>query len=176
MQNARSLHTGFDPHLLQCMNRVYLRGCEAKYLEPLLSTSDFCEKPPANSRRLDQDADGAERHAKHQMAPGTSGALAETPLRMPASDSTRAAVVNSRTRLRQSGSYVGGPGLSLSTKPRGDDDRTIRSRFDRDAKGGAGSLVIHIRSGDIFLTRNVERMKIPFPGYGQVRRPRPHVV
>lgn len=48
------LTLGADVHadLLQCMNRVYLRGCEAKYLQPLFGAPDFCEnRPPENTRR-----------------------------------------------------------------------------------------------------------------------------
>lgn len=158
------------------MNRVYLRGCEAKYFEPLLDTSDFCENPPASSRRLgrngDEDAGG--RH-EGQDVPGLPAAHAETPPRTPASNTKRAALLSSRTRLRQSSSDSEGPGLNMSTKPEtpGDYDDIIRSSsssssVDRDATGGAGSLVIHIRSGDIFLPLNAERMKYSFPGFGQV--------
>ncbi|CAM9853944.1 unnamed protein product [Scytosiphon promiscuus] len=44
--------------LLSCMNRVYVRGCEAAYLEPLLSTESFsyCPNPAAaiHGRRLSE--------------------------------------------------------------------------------------------------------------------------
>ncbi|CAM9527243.1 unnamed protein product [Hapterophycus canaliculatus] len=78
--------------LLSCMNRVYVRGCEAAYLEPILGAGDFsyCTKPAGtNNRRL---LDGRGRQ--------TAGAVT-----------------------------------------------TAATPIDR---GNAGSLVIHIRSGDIF--------------------------
>lgn len=161
-----------------CMNRVYLRGCEAKYLEPLLGTSDFCEKKPASSRRLDQSG-GDTEDRPGQEVPGASGAaaLAGTPPRIPASDSARSTARSSRTSLRQSSSSTEGPDLSLSTKTGGYDGDNVSGGCDRDAEGSAGSLVIHMRSGDIFRPSTTSRAKGSFwlHTMGQVRR-RPHAL
>ncbi|CAM9663704.1 unnamed protein product [Scytosiphon promiscuus] len=51
------------PDLLSCMNRVYVRGCEAAYLEPLLGAESFgyCPDPAANSGRRLSKNDGQPR-------------------------------------------------------------------------------------------------------------------
>lgn len=57
-----------------------------------------------------------------------------------------------------------------NTRPSGHEDGFIGTSFGRGGDGSAGSLVMHMRSGDIFMAKNVERMKNSFPGYGQVWR------
>lgn len=56
---------GIHPDLLSCMNRVYLRGCEAAYLGRMVDTSKFCpvrETPllPASSFRGVNAASGSD--------------------------------------------------------------------------------------------------------------------
>lgn len=87
---------------------------------------------------------------------------------MPAGNAAEAALLESRKSLRQSGSEAEAPGRDLW--PIISQEGATSGRFDRGGKGTAGSLVMHIRSGDIFLVKNVERMKFSFPGFGQVGR------
>lgn len=144
---------------MSCMNRVYLRGCEAKYLEPLIGGADFCEKPPASDRRFLGERD-------EQEEPGTAP-------RFPASEERKQAdhakaVLNSRKGLGGGGRS----GVSDQGSHPGMANRNLRdpdTKFGLGAQGSAGSLVIHVRSGDIFMPINAERMKPSFFAYGQVR-------
>ena len=140
------------------MNRVYLRGCEVRYLEPLFGTSDFCEKPPAGGGRLLREGI-AEAHnfddpAERNDPPSASvtGPRSRQPARRLNKHLEKGTTKNSRRRLGGE-STVAGPSLSMPTS---------------EPPGSAGSLVIHIRSGDIFDPLLERKAKMAFPGYGQV--------
>lgn len=147
-------HTGIHPELMSCMNRVYLRGCEAKYLEQLLGGADFCEKPPETGRRSlgesDEQEVGGVRPKEGKRIDRTKG-------------------LNGRGSRIGGGSRrgVAGQGSRPGVTTRSLVDPDVH--FGRHGNGDAGSLVIHIRSGDIFSPINAERMKVSFPAYGQVR-------
>ncbi|CAM9853875.1 unnamed protein product [Scytosiphon promiscuus] len=150
--------------LLSCMNRVYLRGCETTYLEPLLGTETFgfCTKPLAtHGRRLSEDAD-------RPAAP----ASAESEAAAAAAAAAHQAVLNSRRRLGEEegeGSGGGSPFLTMSSEFESTDDEFYAVvEAPDEVREDAGSLVIHIRSGDIFRpTKRQLEKKTNFLIYGQ---------
>lgn len=46
--DIETYHIDVHNDLLHCMNRVFVRGCEAEYLDPMIHTEDFCPKPAVN--------------------------------------------------------------------------------------------------------------------------------
>lgn len=148
---------------------VYVRGCEAKYLEPLLGSSDFCEKPPASDRRFLRESEKDENQdvmpEEPSLRTGTSPRFFASEQRKPAD---HAKVVHNSHRGLGGGakrsSSDQGPHPGVTNRNLGDP----YTSFGRGSKGSAGSLVIHIRSGDIFLPRNAIIMEPNFPGFGQV--------
>lgn len=151
------------------MNNVYLRGCEATYLEPLLGSSDFCEKPPPNERRFLRESDLVvyEDHMS-ETSLGTG-----TPMRDSATEESNEADFANVGISNRRGLGGGGRGVSnQGPYPAGVKNRNLGgpdASFNRGTEGSAGSLVIHIRSGDIFLPRNAIIMEPNFAGFGQVR-------
>lgn len=218
-----SPHSAIHPQLLSCMNRVYIRGCEAAYLEPLLGAERFsyCENPAATTthgRRLSEN-DGRQEDARGVTATttippplATADAATGSALSAPASSRTmmESDPLSSQgrdtgmeeedsTNERGSGNGVPSRGLQVSGVSEGATDgrRRLRAAGDRDGespadggrklvtadtppvdngmtsglgkRGSAGSLVIHIRSGDIFkhLRPGAEPSRM-FLSYGQV--------
>lgn len=156
---------------MSCMNRVYLRGCEVKYLEPLLGTSDICQKPASGDRAL-REANLEQDDEVRPEQPSVD--TVDTPPRFPASEEGRhtdhvKAIITSRT----AGGIDGGKGGFSDQRPHsGVTSRNLGTpsiSLGRGTEGSAGSLVIHIRSGDIFLPMNAVKMKNSFHTYGQVR-------
>lgn len=139
---------------MSCMNRVYLRGCEAKYLESLLGGTNFCEKAPETRRRVLGESDEHEevgvRSGQERL--GDDAKLLNGP----------AGRASGRGRR---GGADQGKHPEVATRRLSDPNFKLRN----DANGSAGSLVIHIRSGDIFSPANAVKMKASFPAYGQVR-------
>lgn len=207
------------------MNRVYVRGCEAAYLEPLLGTEKFgyCANPAATNRR--QLSDNNEQRDVATTATttpllatveATSGPPVPASLRTTQSDPAREGcdrihrvedatagegsssersrngvpsrddqasrpyedAIDGRRRLHAAGkkdgksSAEGEPKLTMASLPVDDDDGNFDTSImtGLGERGSAGSLVIHIRSGDIF--KPVKPGKVPsrcFQSYGQVR-------
>lgn len=152
------------------MNRVYLRGCEVKYLEPLFGTTDFdfCEKPSASGggtgtdrRRLRESVPGGAHDYLDGRAvtPEQPSASVTGPRARPPATKSKNELANRTTESSRRGlegeAGLGGPTLSLPTT------ETLGT-------GSAGSLVIHIRSGDIFDPLLEKKANLAFPGYGQV--------
>lgn len=167
-------NAGVHPDLMRCMNRVYLRGCEAKYLEPLLGTSNICQNPPASGGRFLQNNDSLDQD--HHVRPEKSSLYDGRPQRFPSPEekeqeqggNAEEDVLNGRRgRLGGGKEDFSGkrPHLGLTNR---DLSETEPSVVVRGTDGSAGSLVIHIRSGDIFLPRNIPKLKHSFHTYGQV--------
>lgn len=151
------------------MNNVYLRGCEALYLEPLLGSSDFCEKPPANERRFLRESDlkGYEEHIPEKTSLLTGASMKYSATKEKEYADIADAVLSNRRGLGGGGrgGYYQRPYPGVKIRNLGGPDASFRGG----AEGSAGSLVIHIRSGDIFLPRNAKIMEPNFAGFGQVR-------
>lgn len=107
---------GIHRDLYGCINRVYLRGCEAAYLGNLVDTSNYCNRSRTNVRPSDVHEKGASTCKNNVQE--------DEPIR------------NSVSRL--------------------DDTNEV-------GESGMGSLVVHIRSGDIFHKHNDSRIS-----FGQV--------
>lgn len=158
---------------MKCMNRVYLRGCEAKYLEPLLGTSNICQNPPASGGRFLQDSDSLDQD--HQVQPGEPSLYDGRPPRSPSPSEKKGQGVHPKEGIfnGRRGRIVGGkeelsakrPHLDLTNRDLGEPETGVAARGTAES---AGSLVIHIRSGDIFLPSNAEKLKQSFHTYGQV--------
>ncbi len=142
---------------------MYLRGCEAEYLEPLFGTTDFCENPPASDggggRRLreggPEEHDLDDRAVKFELPPASvTSPRTRPPATKSKKERTNRTTAKGRRKL-EGEAGLGEPTLSLATGTPG--------------TGGAGSLVIHIRSGDIFAPLLEKKAAMAFPGYGQVR-------
>ena len=102
------LFPGVHPELLRCLNRVFVRGCEAKYLGAVVDKPAFCDA------MVDQSA-------------------AST---LPNHHRRRAETTDLKPNRFES------PPRALSPAP--------QQIAGTDSSQRAGSLVIHIRSGDIF--------------------------
>lgn len=208
------------------MNRVYLRGCEAAYLEPLLGAEgfDYCANPAAtHDRRLSEDDgrqdagtttttlsfvrtdegtgasgsalsrtrqseslrhsrdyDRPQAHRRESTAVGEVSSDERNSNRTPSGHDQVSGVhedaLDGRRRLRaagetENGSSAGsGPRLNLASSPADNVNDDFHTGMSGVAKrGSAGSLVIHIRSGDIF--RPLKPGATPsrsFLTYGQV--------
>eukprot|EP00904_Undaria_pinnatifida_P009744 jgi/Undpi1/58/HiC_scaffold_1.g00058.m1 len=113
---------GVHPELLRCLNHVFVRGCEAKYLGAVVDKPSFCDA------KVDQSA-------------------AST---LPNHHRRRAETNNLKPNRFES------PPRALSPAP--------RQIAGTDSSQRAGSLVIHIRSGDIFDPTGEGSKR---PGFGQ---------
>lgn len=155
---------GVHPDLLRCINRVFVRGCEAEVLGSVARANSFClPKDKTNAtittggsnqqslRNLHQDR----RHLRSSTAldpEGIDDLLPSAALHLEGTRHLRAsaALVPEEKRNVQSSTALDPGPQFLGT---GGD-------------GSAGSLVIHIRSGDIF---NAKGQGKTHPEYGQVR-------
>lgn len=238
MHHDSHASTGVHADLLSCMNRVYLRGCEAAYLEPLLGTEgfDYCPKPAAtHGRRLSNDnygrrdagtettsfINGVSSRVTKEASESLLAAARAGPGAAPPSGIKQADHLSddrSHDRRHSSGSDM----IAVESDRRERRSNRVRSKDKRAARtvddavlggrrrlgeaehgggeilangeghpslksphlvenvglhsgmsstrepGSAGSLVIHIRSGDIFLNEVLERSRADFLGYGQV--------
>lgn len=129
IRRSSSSSSGVHPDLLSCMNRVYLRGCEAEYFSPLIRSLDFCE-PSAPTEGRSFSASGLDKAVE-------------------AISNLKANHLVLRRELDS-----GEPALDPPTP----------------GQSSAGSLIIHIRSGDIFKRRNTHLAGANFPGFGQVNK------